>query len=465
MDGQRIRSLDDAMKDDGMMDRIRHRLMPCLCAALIGVAGLAAMAVALPAWHGAEAGGGSDSSGGSSSSDSSSDDSASDDSSSDDSSSSDDAGDDDAFAASSSDAPAPRIAPPAPPPPAQAPDEIVIGGLDGATLRILEGRGFGLIAGGPLPAPRALLRIPLGLSVAEALAIAVELSRGRAVPNTYYRTQAVPVDCAGAICVDWAEVGWPPTPPAACLFTPHIGVIDTGVNRDHDMLMAADITVETIGATGAAPSEARHGTAIVAMFAGDPAGRVPGLAPGARILVVDPFGTADGEERADVFGLVEALERLVLAGVDVISMSLAGNGNPLLEEAVAAAQAAGIPLVAAVGNAGPASAPLYPAAYEGVVAVTAVDRNGAVYRRAVQGPHVAFAAPGVEVTTAASISGVRPQTGTSFAVPFVTAAVAAALAAGRSSDVVGYLGEPGRDPVFGWGLVQIPNPCAPAVQP
>lgn len=459
MDGRHIRSPDDGMKDQGMMDRIRNRLLPYLCAAALGLAGPAATAMAVPAWHAAEAGGSaSDSSG----------DSASGDGSSDDGSDDSDAGDDDGVEATPSGAPIPaglRAAPA--PPPEQAPDEIVIGGLDGAILRLLQDRGFALMAGGQLPAPRALLRIPAGLTVAEALAVAVGLAEGRAaVPNTYYRTQAVPAECVGAICVDWAEVGWPASPLAACAFTPHIGVIDTGVNRDHDMLATADITVETIGATGAAPSEARHGTAIVAMFAGDPGGRVPGLAPAARILVVDPFGTVDGEERADVFGLVQALERLIAAGVDVISMSLAGNDNPLLAEAVAAAQVAGIPLVAAVGNAGPAAAPLYPAGYPGVVAVTAVDRSGAVYRRAVQGPHVTFSAPGVEVVTAASISGVRPQTGTSFAVPFVTTAVAAALAAGHSSDLIGYLGaaardlgEPGRDAVFGWGLVQIPSPC------
>ncbi|MCW5714084.1 MAG: S8 family serine peptidase [Bauldia sp.] len=438
-----------------MIDRIRKGLLPYLCAAVMGLAGSVAITIAVPAWNMAEAGGGS--------SDSSSDSSSSDSSSSD---SSDDSGSsDDSVDLSSSDAPIPAGPRAAPPPPAQAPDEIVIGGLDRTALRILEDRGFVLIAGGPLPAPRALLKIPAGLTVPEALAIAAGLSKGSVVPNTYYRTQAVPVDCVGAICLDWAEVGWPPSPPAACLFSPHIG-IDTGVNRDHDMLASADITVETIGATGAAPSEARHGTAIVAMFAGDPAGRVPGLAPAARILVVDPFGTADGEERADVFGLVQALERLIEAGVDVISMSLAGNGNALLEEAVVAAQAAGIPVVAAVGNAGPAAAPLYPAGYPGVVAVTAVDRNGVVYRRAVQGSHVTLSAPGVEVVTAASISGVRPQTGTSFAVPFVTTAVAAALAIGHSADLLAYLGagatdlgEPGRDPVFGWGLVQIPSPC------
>ncbi|MCW5695707.1 MAG: S8 family serine peptidase [Bauldia sp.] len=366
--------------------------------------------------------------------------------------------------------PAPRraAAPAAAPLPGQAPDEIVVARLDPPDLVTLEALGFTVLAGGALPAPRVLLRIPPGTSVDEAIAMATGVAPAApAVPNTYYRAQAIPSNCVAEICRTWAEVSWPPAPDAAtCSFAPHIGIVDTGVNLEHDMLRNADITIETIGAVGADPSGLRHGTAIVAMFVGDPDGRVPGLVPAARLFVVDPFGTEDGDERADVYGLVTALERLIEAGVAVISLSLSGSDNALLREGVASAQAAGIPVVAAVGNAGPAAPPLFPAAYDGVFAVTAVDVGGSVYRRAVQGPHVQFAAPGVEIATAASISGIRPQTGTSFAVPFVTTAVAAALAAGVSDGALEHLaatavdlGEPGHDPVFGWGLVQIPSPC------
>ncbi len=97
------------------------------------------------------------------------------------------------------------------------------------------------------------------------------------------------------------------------------------------------------------------------------------------------------------------------ARVEIINLSLAGPDNPVLARAVADAHAADIPLVAAMGNAGPRAEPAYPAAYEGVVAVTAVDAGHAVYRRAGQGLHVDFAAPGVGIATAASISGCAPR--------------------------------------------------------
>jgi subtilisin family serine protease len=108
-----------------------------------------------------------------------------------------------------------------------------------------------------------------------------------------------------------------------------------------------------------------------------------------------------------------------------------------------------------------------------VIAVTAVTLDGRVYRRAVQGPHIDLAAPGVDVWSAASVSGARWHTGTSFAAPFVTAAVAALLHGQpdlASADVLSILagsaedlGEPGRDPMFGHGLVSMPLDCSTEV--
>ncbi len=86
-------------------------------------------------------------------------------------------------------------------------------------------------------------------------------------------------------------------------------------------------------------------------------------------------------------------------------------------------------IVAAAGNGGPKAAPAYPAAYNDVIAVTAIDRAKRAYRRAGRGEHIDLAAPGVDVWTAASVPGARAKTGTSFATPFVTAAVALLKAA------------------------------------
>ena len=121
-------------------------------------------------------------------------------------------------------------------------------------------------------------------------------------------------------------------------------------------------------------------------------------------------------------------------------------------------------LVAAVGNGGAQQPVAYPAAYEGVIGVTALDARGRVYRGAQRGAGVDLAAPGVGLLLATSIRGAREQTGTSFATPFVTAAAAlalgqnptlgptevAALLAGSARDT----GDVGRDDVFGHGMLQ-----------
>jgi subtilisin family serine protease len=104
-----------------------------------------------------------------------------------------------------------------------------------------------------------------------------------------------------------------------------------------------------------------------------------------------------------------------------------------------------------------------------VVAVTAVDVRKRVFRQANQGDHIDFAAPGVRIWTAASISGGRFRSGTSYAAPFVSAMLAVARTQHPDDDVPQLvekladgaidLGEPGRDATFGWGLIQAPAAC------
>ena len=103
-----------------------------------------------------------------------------------------------------------------------------------------------------------------------------------------------------------------------------------------------------------------------------------------------------------------------------------------------------------------------------VVAVTAVDPNLRPYRHANRGVYIDFSAPGVGLRTAKPGGGVKVQSGNSFAAPFVTAAAALERTRGIPASQVRQalarraqdLGAPGRDPVFGWGLVRLRAPCA-----
>jgi subtilisin family serine protease len=114
----------------------------------------------------------------------------------------------------------------------------------------------------------------------------------------------------------------------------------------------------------------------------------------------------------------------------VISISLVGPRNPVLERAVTAARARQVVVVAAVGNDGPAAPPSYPASYAGVIAVTGVDKRNRPLIEAGRALHLDYAAPGA-VLSALNAAGKQVAVrGTSYAAPLVAARAAAALQRG-----------------------------------
>jgi subtilisin family serine protease len=108
---------------------------------------------------------------------------------------------------------------------------------------------------------------------------------------------------------------------------------------------------------------------------------------------------------------------------------------------------------------------MYPAAQPGVVAVTAVDARRHIYKYATQGKYITLSAPGVDIWTATPGKPGVYVSGTSYAAPFATAALASAHLARpkqswsalehRLEKGARDLGAPGKDSVFGWGLVQM----------
>jgi subtilisin family serine protease len=303
--------------------------------------------------------------------------------------------------------------------------------------------------------------------------------------NHFYRPVQAAANGAAAPCETMScpqarLVAWPAAPGegGTCGAGARIGLVDTGINPEHEALAGAALRLVPLelGRAEAASSGRQHGTAVAAILLAAAGSRAPGLLPDAEVFAVDVFfrggsGGAVDDERTDAFSLVRGLDRVSAEPITALNLSLAGPANEPLRAMVEAIVADGIVVVASVGNSGPQAAPLYPAAYPNVIGVTAVDSGGRAFRRAGRGDHVDLAAPGVEVWTAASISGAKPVTGTSFAAPFVTAAVALAQAGRGASghdDVLAALaeaardlGEPGRDPVYGAGLLDAAALCSP----
>lgn len=250
-------------------------------------------------------------------------------------------------------------------------------------------------------------------------------------------------------------------PAAASVRTPSapIGLIDTAIDAGHPALRAANVQYRDFTPPGQ-PRPSAHGTSVLSILVGEAPG-YRGLVPGASALAGAVFFNGpDGREIATTSSLVRALDWMTVNRVPVVNMSLAGPRNAILATAIDRAFDTGTVVVAAVGNRGPAARPLYPAAYERVIAVTAVN-GSRVYRLANRGAHVDFAAPGVDVLHADREAGYRSSSGTSLAAPFVTAVIATSCADVRPIDAclqalqrsAEDIGEAGFDPVFGHGLI------------
>lgn len=365
--------------------------------------------------------------------------------------------------------------------PKQAPNEIVATGLDDGALAGLTQDGFVIdsrievaLIGGEM----VRLLVPRGMTLEAARAAVSARSATATVDlNHFYQSQSAKVEKASCMreSCNLARhlVGWPTGGDGsgmACLKPQRIGLIDTAINAEHAVLAKARLEVLSLGDGKDTGSGEQHGTAVAALLVGAPGSRVPGLLPDAEIIAVDAFQRfRKTTDIANVYDLVRALDLLTQRDVRVVNLSLTGPANALLQQAVAAAVGRGTILVAAAGNDGPNAEPVYPAAYDDVIAVTAVDKARNPYRRAVRGDHIDIAAPGVGVWTAASVSGARQKNGTSFAAPFVTAAVSVLLSArpGLSPREVQAdlmksaedIGSPGWDSIYGWGLLNARSLC------
>lgn len=249
----------------------------------------------------------------------------------------------------------------------------------------------------------------------------------------------------------------PATPAAQTNSKLRIGMIDGGIDRHHGDFSGATIVAKNF-ASDKKSVETAHGTAVASLLIGKD---IEGALPAADLYAADVYGGEASGGAAD--GIARALGWLAENNVPVANISLAGPPNIILEAAVKAFLKRGHIIVAAAGNEGPASPPEYPAAYEGVAAVTSVDEDRKIQLDANQGAHIAFASYGVDRRVATMKGGHSKATGTSYAAPEVAARFAVLL---KQSDLMAAksawitleheavdLGVTGRDPVFGYGFL------------
>ncbi|MGY3697085.1 subtilisin family serine protease [Bradyrhizobium sp. USDA 3240] len=236
-----------------------------------------------------------------------------------------------------------------------------------------------------------------------------------------------------------------------------IAVIDSGIDAAHPEL--ANTVADTFDALGSKDGPHAHGTAVAGVIAARV--RLTGSAPEVRILAIRAFGAAAGGAESTSYVILRSLDYAVAHGAQIVNMSFAGPRDTLIERAVAAAAARDVVLVAAAGNAGPKSPPLYPAANPDVIAVGGVDAGERLMAASNRGSYIALAAPGADLLVPVPDGKYQLMSGTSFSAAFVSGIAALVLErspALKPAEVrkvltrtARDLGTPGRDDLFGSG--------------
>ncbi|MGW6785746.1 type VII secretion-associated serine protease mycosin [Streptomyces sp. NPDC054987] len=251
-----------------------------------------------------------------------------------------------------------------------------------------------------------------------------------------------------------------------------VAVIDTGVDRANPQLSGAldvgagkdfvdpkggDGTTDTVG----------HGTKVAGLIAARPqqgTGFV-GLAPEATVI---PIRQNDGQGKGNALSLSQAIDHAVAKGAQVINISqdtdVPLTADSELGKSVQKAIAANVVVVASAGNDGMSGQKrkTYPAAFPGVLAVGASDRNNERAAFSQPGDFIGVAAPGVDMVSTVPGFGQCIDNGTSFAAPYV-AGLAALLRAEHgdwsAQQIVWQIQNTaeravnGRDDYVGWGVV------------
>ncbi len=235
------------------------------------------------------------------------------------------------------------------------------------------------------------------------------------------------------------------------------GAIDVGAGKDFVDPKGGDGTADTVG----------HGTKVAGLIAARPqdgTGFV-GLAPDSVII---PIRQNDGQGKGNALSLAQAIDHAVSKGAQVINISqdtdAALSADSELGKAVQRAVDAKVVVVASAGNDGLTGEKrkTYPAAFPGVLAVAAADRNNERAAFSQPGDFIGVAAPGVDMVSTVPGFGQCIDNGTSFSAPYV-AGVAALLRAKHPDwtpqEVIWQIQSTaersvkGRDDYVGWGVV------------
>ena len=211
-----------------------------------------------------------------------------------------------------------------------------------------------------------------------------------------------------------------------------IAIIDTGVDASHPDLSGLVLSgYNTISENTNSHDDNGHGTHVagIASAQTNNSSGIASISYAATILPVKVLGADGSGTYSDVSeGITYAADK----GVRIINLSLGGSSDSeTLKRAVTYAQSKGSVVVAAAGN-DATNAPLYPAAYPGVLAVSASDQNDSLASFSNYGSNIFVASPGVNITSSVPGGSYKQHNGTSMAAPHLSGLLALVFAADSS---------------------------------
>lgn len=204
-----------------------------------------------------------------------------------------------------------------------------------------------------------------------------------------------------------------------------IGIVDSLADASFTGFRSNQVINKSFLPLGIKAADKEHATAIASIIASQPDSSVMGLLPAAKVYVAGVFRKNTNDQIDTTAELIiKGLNWLYSQRVHAINISIAGPRNLLMDLSFKRLLDKNILIAASVGNQGLENVAMYPAAINGVVGVTAVDSRNRIYGQANRGDFVQVAAPGVDIWAARGERGQAYLSGTSYATPYVTAALA-----------------------------------------
>lgn len=206
-----------------------------------------------------------------------------------------------------------------------------------------------------------------------------------------------------------------------------IAVIDTGVDFNHEDLKNNILQGYNFVDEGKEPMDvAGHGTHVASTIAAiDNYYGIVGVANKAKIV---PVKALDDNGSGTMDNIAKAIRWAADQNVDIITMSLGSSSSSIwLKQAIDYAESKGIIIFCAAGNSGPNVDIMYPARYDNVIAIGAIDRNLNRTDFTCSGESLDFLAPGHEIIGCVPNNKYAVMSGTSMSNPFAAGLAALLL--------------------------------------